>query len=43
MAMMETLLGVSIVFWSAIFLYIVYLDRKISSLKKKVESLEAKD
>lgn len=42
MSVMETLLGVSIVFWSAIFLYIVWVDRKISSLKKRVESLEDK-
>lgn len=40
MATMESLLGVSIVFWSAIFVYIVWVDRKITSLKKRLESLE---
>jgi len=42
MSAMETLLGVSIVFWSAIFLYIVWVDRKIASLKKRAESLKDK-
>ncbi len=42
MSEMESLLGVSIVFWSAIFLYIFWVDRKISSLKKRVQSLRDK-
>jgi CcmD family protein len=43
MSAMESVLSVSIVFWSAIFVYIVWIDRKISSLKKMVESLQNKD
>ena len=40
MDVMISLLGVSIVFWSAIFLYIVWIDRKIASLKKIIASME---
>jgi len=43
MSGMESLLSVSIVFWCAIFVYIFWVDRKLSSLKKMAESLEDKD
>jgi hypothetical protein len=43
MDLMVSLLGVSIVFWSAIFIYLLWIDRKIVSLKKSLESLEEKD
>jgi hypothetical protein len=42
MSSMESLFSVSIVFWCSIFLYTVWVDRKISSLKKIVKSLEDK-
>jgi len=43
MSAMESLLMVSIVFWCAIFVYIFWVDRKLSSLKKITDSLEDKD
>jgi hypothetical protein len=43
MDVMVSLFGVAVVFWSAIFLYIVWIDRKIASLKKSVTSWESKD
>ncbi len=42
MSSMESLLAVSIVFWSSIFIYIVWIDRKLSSLKKIVKSMKDK-
>lgn len=37
-----SLFGVSIIFWSAILLYVIWIDRKIASLKKSITSLEDK-
>ena len=42
MSSMESLLSVSVVFWSSIFIYIVWIDRKLSSLKKIIKSMEDK-
>lgn len=42
MSTMESLLGVSIVFWSAIFIYVVWVDRKIAALKNRLEALNDK-
>jgi hypothetical protein len=42
MSSMESLLAVSVVFWCSIFIYIVWIDRKLSSLKKIVKSMEDK-
>jgi CcmD family protein len=43
MEVMASLLGVAIAFWSAIFLYIVWIDRKITSMKKRLALWEQKD
>lgn len=43
MALLETLFTVSIVFWGVIFLYVLWVDRKVSSLKKSLRSLREKE
>jgi hypothetical protein len=38
----QVLLFASIIFWSAIFVYIIWIDRKISSLTKTLNVLKKK-
>jgi hypothetical protein len=43
MDVFQILLGISILFWTIIFIYVVWVDRKISSLKKVLSALEEKE
>lgn len=38
----QVLLYVSIIFWAAIFVYIIWIDRRISSLTKTLNVLKKK-
>ncbi len=39
----QILLYASIIFWAAIFVYLIWIDRKISSLTKILNMLKKKD
>ncbi len=40
MEFLETLLAVSLIFWGVIFAYVLWLDRKVQSLRNALRSLE---
>jgi|Deesub1362B_J571_1020462.scaffolds.fasta_scaffold00040_130 hypothetical protein len=40
MGLLETLLTMSMIFWGVIFLYVLWLDRKVSSLRKVLHTLK---